>query len=101
MARYPERVFDSSLIPVAYPDQAVSDVGAGPVPATVTGIGGLLIVGLGVCNTLWVYGLSKGHPSKTVRTTGYILAGLSALATVVYLVGTPIMMVQAADAPGA
>ena len=96
MARYPERVFDSSLIPVAYPDQAVSDIGAGPATAVVVGLGGLILIGLGVCNTLWVYGISKDHPKKSVRVTGTILAGLSALATLAYIIGVPVATIVTA-----
>jgi len=96
MARYPE-AFDASLIPAAYPNQAVSGVGAGPVTAVAVGLGGLIIIGLGVCNTLWVYGISKDHPKKSVRVTGTIMAGLSALATLTYIIGVPVATIVTAS----
>jgi hypothetical protein len=49
--------------------------------------GTLLYAGLGVTSTLFSYGVAKESRSKTVKTTGYILAGVSALGTLAALVG--------------
>lgn len=63
-------------------------------PAGITGGGRallagatLLYAGLGVASTLFSYGVAKETKSSMVRTTGYILAGVGAITTLVTLVG--------------
>ncbi len=67
--------------------------GAGKIAA---GIGvGLLTLGLGAVSTLFLYGVARDSKSKMVKTTGYIMAGLTGLATAAEAVGAGTLIAKA------
>lgn len=75
---------------------------ADTTPATANGASKVGVIGMSVLggalaltSTLFTYGLAKESSSKMVRTTGYILAGVSALGTIAYLIGIPAAMAMA------
>jgi hypothetical protein len=55
----------------------------------------LLAAALAGTSTLFTYGLARDAKSKMVKTTGYVLAGVSALGTLVYLIGVPAALMMA------
>jgi hypothetical protein len=60
------------------------------------GIGvGVVTLGLGAVSTLFLYGIAKESKSKMVKTTGYIMAALTGLATAVEAVGAGTLIAKA------
>jgi len=54
---------------------------SGPLAAGI--LGGIFVLALGTVGTLFNYGIARESRSKMVKTTGYIVAGVSALSTLV------------------
>lgn len=54
---------------------------SGPLAAGL--LGGAFVLALGAVSTIFYYGLARESKSKLVKTPGYIVAGLSALSTLV------------------
>lgn len=73
---------------------------AGPGEAAVIGLGGLLYTGVILTSTLFTYGVASSHPSKMVRTTGYILTGVGILGMLAAFGGTFIVAAEAANRRG-
>jgi len=54
---------------------------SGPLAAGL--LGGAFVLALGAVSTIFYYGLARESKSKMVKTPGYIVAGISALGTLV------------------
>lgn len=70
---------------ISSPDAAPATTG-GPAKAAVLGTT-LVASVLGATSAVFLYGVAKESPSRMVKTTGYILSGVSALSAIAYLVG--------------
>lgn len=79
------------------PAPSAAPAGGGEVPKALLAGTSVMLGGVALASTLFTYGLARDSQSKMVKTSGYIVAAISAIGTLGYLVGGPIAAFMAGD----